>query len=265
MTSITDNASTYFAPLSAPAATPSQLGPYVATSTSTPVDTAAIASAASAAVARFEADLYPDWFSHITYTFIALFATFIVVCYGMAWYKIRVADRKMEQRERGWIENGRGRRSEGDAGFGVGTDDDSTDSEDLERGRHERPRRWSSLSSSLSSEMATRSRGNSRSRASYSEEQYSDVESDLESAPRRRRSRTRTRSSASRSDFSSTSSADATASTDDDLSPMRPITTRRPLPRRGRTATADWDKVRAVRYSRHPGRSGEDTGVFSQP
>jgi hypothetical protein len=169
----------------------------------------------------------------------------------------------MEERER-WLESGKegmgGRRRE-DEGNGVRRDDDSSSGadSDLERGRHEGPRRWSSVSSSSTSELAMRSLGQSRSSASYSEE------SDLESAPRRRR--TRTTSSAfdtDGTDFSScpSSADDTAASTDDDLSPVRPSTTRRPLPRRGRTAMAEWDQVRAVRHSRRSGRSSEKTRVF---
>ena len=251
-------ASTHFAPLGASASTPSQLASSILAFTpSKPTDTTdtAALAAASAAVARFEADFYPDWFDHVTYTFLALFATFIVVCYGMVWYKIRVADRKMEERER-WLESGSGRRE--DEGDGRETDD-ATGS-DLERGRQEGPRRWSSPSSSSSS-----LRSPSRSKASYAKEQYSYEESDLDSRPRRRRARTmRTASDTDDTDFSSTSSADTAPIDDDgDLSPVRPSTTRRSLPRRGRTATAEGDQVRAVRYSRAAGKEQrENEGLW---
>lgn len=253
-------ASTHFAPLSAPASTPSQLSSSILAFTpSTPTDTTdtAALAAASAAVARFEADFYPDWFDHVTYTFLALFATFIVVCYGMVWYKIRVADRKMEERER-WLESGSGRRE--DEGDRRDRDDDDRTDSDLERGRQEGPRRWSSPSSSSSS-----LRSPSRSKASYSEEESYDDESDLDSRPRRRRARTmRTASDTDYTGFFSTSSADTASTDDDDSSRVRPSTTRRPLPRQGWTATAEWDQLRAVRYSRRLGRSSEKTRVFGR-
>ncbi|GAA5883846.1 hypothetical protein JCM3774_005795, partial [Rhodotorula dairenensis] len=68
---------------------PSAVSPSLSTASASPVGSAfasasASAASASAALADFEAHFYPNWFHHITYSFLALFATFVVVCYGTA-------------------------------------------------------------------------------------------------------------------------------------------------------------------------------------
>lgn len=79
---------------------------------------AAASTSASATLADFEASFYPNWFHHITYTFLALFATFVVVCYGMAWYKVRVADRIADERERTAKQLEEGHRTDARSGSG---------------------------------------------------------------------------------------------------------------------------------------------------
>ncbi|GAA5993520.1 hypothetical protein JCM10908_000630 [Rhodotorula pacifica] len=168
--------------------TPLPISPSSATAPSPPTT--------SDLTAAFEAHFYPPWLHYITYSFLALFGVFIIACYAMAWWKIRVADRKADEREAEWRRLRRQellRQWEGE-GEESGSSLEEEDGSDL-----------SSLLSSSSMSMSSSSEAEERPSQRPPPYNHRHDAGDLEASPMRK-SRTRTAKRTFSSESGSTSS-----------------------------------------------------------